>query len=158
MKRGTTLFLKATIFLVGIPIVALCLVGLPMIVKEAAGYFPAYMLYPVLAGMYISAVPFFIALYQAFRLLGYIDRNIAFSELSVEALKKIKNCAIAICILYAAVLPFLYLMAEMDDAPGLIVIGLVISFASVVIAVFAAVLQKLLQTAIDIKSENDLTV
>ncbi|RKN84502.1 DUF2975 domain-containing protein [Paenibacillus ginsengarvi] len=158
MKRGTTLFLKATIFLVGIPIVALCLIGLPMIVKEAADYFPAYMLYPVLAGMYISAVPFFIALYQAFRLLGYIDRNIAFSELSVGALKKIKNCAIAICILYVAVLPFLYLMAEMDDAPGLIVIGLVISFASVVIAVFAAVLQKLLQTAIDIKSENDLTV
>jgi hypothetical protein len=31
-------------------------------------------------------------------------------------------------------------------------------FASLVIAVFAAVLKRLLQQAIDIKSENDLTV
>jgi len=36
--------------------------------------------------------------------------------------------------------------------------GLVIIFASVVIAAFAALLQKLLQNAIEIKSENDLTV
>jgi capsular polysaccharide biosynthesis protein len=35
---------------------------------------------------------------------------------------------------------------------------MVIIFASLVIAVFAAVLQKLIKNAIDIKSENDLTV
>ena len=49
-------------------------------------------------------------------------------------------------------------MAEVDDAPGLILVGMVLIFASMVIAVFAAVLQRLLQEAIDIKSENDLTV
>ena len=46
----------------------------------------------------------------------------------------------------------------MDDAPGVILIGLILIFASMVIAVFAAVLQKLLKEAIDIKSENDLIV
>ncbi|MNC71843.1 hypothetical protein D3C75_1228060 [compost metagenome] len=55
-------------------------------------------------------------------------------------------------------LPLFYLMAEKDDAPGIIVIGLVIIFASMVIAVFAAVLQKLLKEAIELKLENDLTV
>lgn len=60
--------------------------------------------------------------------------------------------------MYVAILPFLYLMADQDDAPGIVAIGLVITFGSIVIAVFAAVLQKLLQNAIDIKSENDLTV
>ncbi len=60
--------------------------------------------------------------------------------------------------LYVVMMPFVYLVAELDDAPGLIVIGMVIAFASVVIAVFAAVLQRLLQEAIDIKSENDLVV
>lgn len=55
-------------------------------------------------------------------------------------------------------MPLFYLMAEADDAPGIIVIGLVMIFASMVIGVFAAVLQKLLKEAIDIKSENDLTV
>jgi hypothetical protein len=49
-------------------------------------------------------------------------------------------------------------VAERDDAPGIILIGLVIIFASMVIGVFAAVLQKLLTNAIEIKSENDLTV
>ncbi|MNL82789.1 hypothetical protein D3C87_2102590 [compost metagenome] len=55
-------------------------------------------------------------------------------------------------------MPLFYLLGEKDDAPGIIVIGMVIVFASMVIAVFAAVLQKLLNEAIDIKSENDLTV
>lgn len=49
-------------------------------------------------------------------------------------------------------------MADKDDAPALIFVGMVIPFASLVIAVFAAVLQRLLQEAINIKSENDLTV
>ena len=49
-------------------------------------------------------------------------------------------------------------MAEVDDAPGLAVVGMVPIFASLVIAVFAAVLQRLLKEAIDIKEENDLIV
>ncbi|MBP2113589.1 hypothetical protein J2Z70_003750 [Paenibacillus silagei] len=55
-------------------------------------------------------------------------------------------------------MPLFYLMAEKDDAPGIIVIGMILIFASLVIAVFAAVLQKLLKDAIELKSENDLTV
>ena len=55
-------------------------------------------------------------------------------------------------------MPLFYLVAERDDAPGIILIGMVIIFASIVIAVFAAVFQRLLQEAINIKSENDLTV
>jgi len=55
-------------------------------------------------------------------------------------------------------MPLFYLFAEKDDAPGVILIGMVIIFASMVIAVFAAVLQKLLKNVLDIKSENDLTV
>jgi hypothetical protein len=108
--------------------------------------------------MYISAVPFYFALYQAFKLLCYIDKNKAFSQISVKALKNIKYCAITISALYLVIMPFVYLVAEKDDAPGLIIIGMVPIFASMVIAVFAAVLQKLLKEAIDIKSENDLTV
>jgi hypothetical protein len=97
-------------------------------------------------------------LYKAFKLLSYIDKNQAFSELSVIALKKIKFCAMTISGLYVIILPFVFLVADLDDAPGLIIIGMVPIFASMVIAVFAAVLQRLLQEAIDIKSENDLIV
>lgn len=106
--------------------------------------------------MLVTAIPFYFALYQAFKLLTYIDQSEAFSALSVKALKSIKCCAFAISMVYVLVLPFIYILAEKDDAPSAILIGTVIIFASLVIAVFAAVLQRLLQEAINIKSENDL--
>ncbi|MDM5155543.1 DUF2975 domain-containing protein [Bacillus sp. DX1.1] len=158
MKRGSTIFLKIAVFLIGTPVLALCIFGLPWLANNPVNPDYAHILYPILIIMYVSVIPFFVALYQAFRLLSYIDKNKAFSELSVRALKNIKYCAITISILYVVGMPLFYLMAEIDDAPGIILIGLVVIFASMVIAVFSAVLQKLLKDAIDIKSENDLTV
>jgi hypothetical protein len=55
-------------------------------------------------------------------------------------------------------MPLYYLMAKKIDPPSFMPMGLVIIFASMVIAVFAAVLQRLLQEVINIKSENDLTI
>ncbi|MED0870530.1 DUF2975 domain-containing protein [Bacillus spizizenii] len=160
MNRVSTLFLKIAVILIGIPILALCIFVVPKIANYAAELLPnmAYIQNLVFVFLYVAAIPFYFALYQAFKLLSYIDKNKAFSKMSVKALKNIKYCAVTISILFAAGMPFFYLMAEIDDAPGIIVIGLVIIFASMVIAVFAAVLQKLLKEAIDIKSENDLTV
>ncbi|MGN7399993.1 DUF2975 domain-containing protein [Cytobacillus praedii] len=160
MKQVSTLFLKIAVILIGIPILALCIFMVPELGKIAAELLPNFAIikYLVFIVFYASAIPFYIALYQAFKLLRYIDKNEAFSQISVTALKKIKYCAITISSLHVLVLPLFYLFAEIDDAPGVIFVGLVVPFASLVIAVFAAVLQKLLQEAIDIKSENDLTV
>lgn len=160
MKRGSTLFLKIALIVIGMPILALCIFVVPGIGEFAAELYPefAYLKYLILIVMYAAAIPFYFALYQAFKLLSYIDKNKAFSSISVTALKNIKYCAIVISTLYVVGLPLFYLLAERDDAPGIIVLGMVIIFASMVIAFFAAVLQKLLQEAICIKSENDLTV
>ncbi|MGE7758723.1 DUF2975 domain-containing protein [Peribacillus sp. NPDC097895] len=160
MKQVSTTFLKIAVILIGMPVLALCIFLVPEIAKFAAELYPdmAFLKYLVLIDLYASAIPFYFALYQAFKLLSYIDKNKAFSELSVRSLKTIKNCAITISGLYVVGMPLFYLIAEMDDAPGIILIGLVVIFASMVIAVFAAVLQRLLQEAIDIKSENDLIV
>lgn len=157
MKRGT-LFLKLAVILIGIPVIALCAFGLYWLANNPANPDYVYMLYPILIGIYTSAIPFYIALYWAFRLLNYIDKSKAFSQISVKALQHIKYCALAISTLYVAIMPFVYFLAEKDDAPGLIIMGMVPIFASMVISVFTAVLQRLLQEAIDIKSENDLTV
>nr|WP_097610150.1 DUF2975 domain-containing protein [Bacillus cereus] len=126
----------------------------------AAELYPdiAYIKYLVLINLYATVIPFYFALYEAFKLVSYIDKGNAFSKLSVRSLKKIKQCAITISILYVVGMPLFYLVAEKDDAPGIIIIGMILIFASMVIAVFAAVLQRLLKDAIDIKSENDLTV
>jgi hypothetical protein len=157
MKKET-LFLRIVVFLIGLPVLAVCIIWLPGIAKEALGYFPERSALPVVIVLYLSALPYLFALYQALRLLSYIDGNNAFSELSVKVLKAIKYCALIIGVLFAIASPFLYRMAEFDDAPGLLAIGLIIISASVVIAVFAAILQRLLKDAIEIKSDNDLTI
>jgi hypothetical protein len=158
MKRGSTIFLKLAVFLIGTPVLALGIYGLPWLANNPANPDYAHILYPIVIGLYVSVIPFFVALYQAFKLLSYIDKNQAFSELSVKSLQIIKFCAMTISGLYVVILPFVFLVADLDDAPGLVIVGMVPVFASLVIAVFAAVLQKLLQEAIDIKSENDLIV
>ncbi|AAT61766.1 TPA: DUF2975 domain-containing protein [Bacillus cereus] len=160
MKQGSTLFLKTAVILMGIPVLAMCIFLVPNIGNFAAELYPemAYIKYLVFINLYATAIPYYFALYQTFKLLNYIDKNNAFSELSVKALKNIKYSALAISVLYVLGMPLFYLVAERDDAPGIIIIGMIIIFASMVIAVFAAVLQRLLKDAIDIKSENDLTV
>lgn len=156
--KGSTLLLKMALVIIGAPILALAIYGLTYLLNNPANPDYAHILYPIVIGVYLSAIPFYMALSQAYRLLSYIDKNNAFSEISVKALKNIKYCALTFSALFVAILPFVFIVAEIDDAPGLIIIGMIPSFASFIIAVFAAVLQKLLKEAIDIKSENDLTV
>ncbi len=154
MKQGSTFILRGAVSAIGLAALALCaLLAGPATHQEASdGY------QPIFWGMYVSALPFFAALYQAFKLLGYIDTNKAFSDLSVQALNAIKQYALVISVMYALGMPYIYMVAERDDAPGVILIGLVIIGAAFSVATFAALLQKLLKNAIDIKSENDLTV
>ena len=159
MKQVTTLFLKLAVIFIGILVLALCIFLVPHMANFASNLYPniAPLKYLVFIVMYGAAVSFYFALYQAFNLLRYIDENTAFSELSVKALKNIKCCAITISGLYVLGLPLFRFIAKKVDPP-IALIALIIIFASLVIAVFAAILQRLLQEAINIKSENDLTV
>jgi hypothetical protein len=154
MKPGSTLFLRVAIIAIAAAMLAICIFGLPaLICSDNTGYYR-----PILIGLYVPAVPFFYALYQALRLLNFIDKNQAFSEMSVKAFSTIKYCAFLISLLFTAGMPYIYSAADRDDAPGVVALGLVIIFASLVIATFSAVLEKLVQNAVDIKHENDLTV
>ncbi len=154
--------MRAAVFAIGAVVLALCVFALPAMWRAVGSDVEyssiAHAFYGILTAMYIAAIPFFYALYQALRLLSYIDKNKAFSLLSVKALKRITYCAVTVSLLLAASVPFFYVWAEHDDAPGLIIISMALAGAPLVIAVFAAVLQRLFRQAIDIKSENDLTV
>jgi MFS superfamily sulfate permease-like transporter len=108
---------------------------------------------------YLASIAFFVALYQAFKLLGYIGQNKVFSLNSVKCLRAIKYCAIILSILI--VMAGLYIRifhANGDDPAGFLAMCIVTTFISIVIATAAAVFEKTLQSAVDIKSENDLTV
>lgn len=92
MKLVLTLFLKIAVILIGIPFLTLCIFWVPKIGNVAAKLLldVAYIKYLVFIVFYASAIPFYFALYQAIKILSYIDKNKSFSELSVKSLKKIK--------------------------------------------------------------------
>lgn len=164
MKRGSTIFLRGAVSLFGIAVLALCIFGLPRFAvwftQDAAAMTSTgnKLYYPILIWLYAPAVPFYTALYQTLKLLGYIDKKTAFSLLSVKALRKIQYCATAMSILYLLGMPFIYFSAQVEDAPGLVLMGAAFACSPFVIATFAAVLQRLLKEAIDMKTENDSTI
>ncbi len=153
MKNSTTFVLKGVLLTLGAAVLAGCGFLLYILVAKGAGDYS-----PVFIGMFIASLPFYLGLAKAWKLLTNIDKDEAFSESSIIALKYIKYSAGTISCLYVLLSPFIFIAADRDDAPGVILIGLIIIFASFVVSVFAAVLEKLLQKGMEIKSENDLTV
>lgn len=153
MERGSTIILRLAVLVIGAVVAALCF-GIGFLIFDGEQDYRT----PVWLGLWVAAIPFYIALFQTLRLLRYIDKNKAFSKQTVKALKNIKYCGLTIAGLFAAGSPYIMYVAQRDDAPGMFAIALVFIGASFSVAVFAAVLQRLLQDAIAIKKENDLTV
>ena len=153
-----TIFLQAVIVLVGIGALALMLWEPHIEGRNAhATLFEIYFKDPFLAYAYFASIPFFVAVYQAFKVLGYIRGNEAFSQATVKALRTIKFCALGI-IGFVAVGELFIMLGNSDDRAGGVFIGILITFGSVVSATAAAMFERILQNAVDIKSENDLTV
>lgn len=158
MKKGSTFFLRFVICLIAIAALA-GLIWFPQTEGRAANL-DIISIYkdPLIIYSFIASIPFFVALYQAYKLLGYIDKNKIFSQVSVKTVRNIKYCAVAIIGFLAVAIFYIRVMAHGDDPAGPTMMGLLAIFTSVVIATAAAVFQRLLQNAVDIKSENDLTV
>ena len=158
MKKSLTMFLQIVIVLVGIGALAL-LLWEPHLegVNAHKAFFDVY-LDPFMALVYIGSIPFFVALYQAIKVLGYAGQNKVFSQPAVNALRTIKYCALAIIGFVVLEEIFIMLTHGSDDAAGGFMVGVFITFGSIVIATAAAVFERTLQSAVDIKSENDLTV
>ena len=158
MNRGASLLLRAVLVLIGIGALALLLWEPHIEGRNAhATLFAIYFQDPFLAYAYVASVPFFVGLYQAFKVLGYAGRNKEFSPSAVRSLRTIKYCAIAL-VGFVAVGEVFIMFSTSDDRAGGVFMGILITFASIVVATAMAVLERALQNAVDMKSENDLTV
>ena len=127
-----------------------------------ADFVTIYFRDPFLAYAYLGSIPFFFGVYQGFKLLGYVDRGEAFSGEALRSLGYIKYCALAIIgVIIGAELIIIVghnVAADDDDPAGFVALGVMASFACLVTAVAAAVLERLLRNAVDLQSEHDLTV
>ena|ERR1051326_60539 len=158
MIRSSTLFLKVVILLIAIGALA-GMIWFPQTEGRATNldlisiYRDPFILYG-----YLASIPFFVGLYQAFKLLNLIDADKAFSQDAVNTLKHMKFASLSLIGFIAVAELYIRFFAHGDDPAGPTALGILASFAAIVIATAAAVFQKLLQNAVDIQSENDLTV
>jgi hypothetical protein len=160
MKRISTIFLQVVIVLAGIGVLA-ALLWEPQVEGRNvnATQFEIYFKDPFLAYIYLSFVPFCVGLYQVFKVLGYARRDEIFSQRSVRALRIIKYSAFATAIFIVGAVAYIFIFIRgTDDIAGGVAMGFFIIFVSTVIATAAAVFERILQNAVDIKSENDLSV
>lgn len=158
MTKGSTLFLRFVIVLLALATLA-GLIIFPQTEGRAANldlisiYSDPFIIY-----VYLGSISFFVGLYQAFKLLNLIDANKAFSQEAVNALRSMKFASLSLIGFIALALLHIRFFVQGEDSAGPIALGIIVSFAVAVIATAAAVFQKLFQNAVDLKSENDLTV
>ncbi|MBN8251713.1 DUF2975 domain-containing protein [Priestia flexa] len=155
VKRGSTTFLKVIIFLIGIAVFTLCIYWMPVLTIKDVEAHPGgdYSLYPLLVCAYGICITFSFTLYQVYKLLTYIERNNAFSELSLKSLKVIKKCAFTAIFFIVLMIISLKVISIItgDDAAGPISISLIGIFATSILTAIVDVLQKPLKNFLDKK-------
>jgi hypothetical protein len=157
MKKSSTIFLQAVIVLIGIGALAFILwephvEGANAHATLFQMYFNSFVIYAV-----IGSTPFFAALYHAFKVLGYVRQNKAFSQATVNSLRLIKYCALAL-VGFVAVSVIFMIGGDREDRPAGLFMRILVTFPSIIVATVAAISERILQNAVDLKSENDLTV
>lgn len=158
MKRGSIVFLRAVLALFGVGALALLLWEPHTEGRNAhATISEIYFNDPFLAYIYVGSIALFVALYQAFRVLGYVGQDRMLSQDALRRLRAIKRCAMVI-IGFVAGAEFFIAVKNSDDPQGGFFMGVLIVFVSTVVVAATAVFERTLQSAVEIKSENDLTV
>ena len=158
MKWGATVFLRGVLVLIGLGALAFLLIEPRFEGRNAhATFFAIYFQDAFLAYMFVAAIPFFMGLYHAFRVLGFAGRNQEFTPSAVRSVRTVKYCAIAL-IVFVMGGEIIIVSNESDDHAGGVMMGMFIMFASFVVASAMAVLERALQNAVNLKSENYLTV
>lgn len=158
MKRMTISLFQIGVLFITLCIVLLAAFWLPQtaaaFAKDAPEY--AYLQYPLLGAIYVTLIPFLLAIVEGLRLSRRVALNDAFSDASVLHLKRIKLSALLISILY--LVGGLILNSLVEMAPGIALLGILIMLASLMIGLISGILEELLRKALEIKEENDLTV
>lgn len=153
MKLILTIFLKIMVVLVGIGALAL-LLWEPHIEGRNihATLFEIYFKDPFLVLVYIGSIPFFVALYQTFKILGYVGQNKLLSQSTVKALRTVKYCAVII-ISFVVVEEIFIMLGNTDDRAGGVFMGVIIILGSIVAVIMTAMFEVILKNRADIKVE-----
>ena len=128
-------------------------------VNRHATFIEIYFQDAFLAYAYTGSIAMFTALYQAFKLLDLLRWGEFFSVRAVKALRTIKFCAmVMVGFLLGAEFFFGTIQKRKgEDIAGGVMMGLILIFICSVVGTAAAVFERTLQSAVEMKLENDLT-
>ena len=148
-KKILTVFLQAVIVLFGAGVLAALLwePHLEGVNANATSLREIYFDDPFLAYAYLGSIPFFVGLYQAFKMLGNFRRDGSFGESSVRALRIIKRCALitAGAIIAADIFLMIAARGSGEDAAGAVALGIMATLASLIVATTATVFERKLK-------------
>ncbi len=136
----------------------LCLLIVPALGKEAVLMNPElhYMFWPCLVFIWITAIPFYIALYKSWLICEEISKDNSFCIENAKRLKLIGKLALLECILYLIAMVVLFILNLLH--PSVMLFILFIIFVGVSISIASAALSHLTENACALKNENDLTI
>lgn len=88
--------------------------------------------------LYVTMVPFYRAIYHTLKGLQHLIRGQPIDQ----QLVRVKHNAIVLAIMYVLALPGAYYVADINDAPGIIVLSLIILGITVAVIVTSTILRK----------------
>lgn len=153
MKLKTDLLSKVLYVIIVFGLIALTgvIVGLPWVMPvlfKDSTFYSIVNHNSILVLLYVTGIPTWIILWMTKRLAKNIIKREPFSESSIFSLKGISICAIIVFICYLYVC--LFLIATLGT--------IVITVGAFMVSLISTIIYKLVQLAVEIKTENELTI
>ncbi|MGL4800110.1 MAG: DUF2975 domain-containing protein [Cellulosilyticaceae bacterium] len=135
-----------TVMLIGLPWLTQAFLARPSLSSQ-------YYYYEFLVLLYITGAAAWVLVWHTKNLAKRVIKREPFTEGSLKNLKMISLCAAFVCLCYIVSMFFIqYRMLYLTIEVGTIIVG------SFMVALIGSILYKLVQVAIELKEENELTI
>ena len=146
MSKGKISFLKIAVVVVGVFVLGFMLWEPHLEGRNVnSTFFEVYFKDAFLAYAYTASISFFVALYQVYKLLRYVEGNKILSVDSVIALRTIKNCGRILLAFVLGAMGYLFIVRPEEDIAGGVFMCLIAIAVSGGISAVAGRYQKTLQ-------------
>lgn len=152
LMKFRSLILKLILLIISLGVIAVGAIPLPAMIHGLLTTAPHHLRFVgwlLIIGLYGVIISFLSAVFFAFRLLRLIDRQSVFNTKAVSAITAAKWSCTVMFVSALLWLPFIYSVVQQEDAPGLMLMGLVLIMVPLVIAVFLAIIQRIWQAAVN---------
>lgn len=150
--------LKLTLALIGILITAVALILMPYLASTMARSLKSFsfLRLPGLALIYLSLAPFYISLFQGWKLVDLVYGQEIFTHRAIGSLNIIRRCTFLIFVLYFLAFCFLLVLRVPMTSAYLTI--MILALAALAFSLSLSILIRLVKIAKGYKDENELTI